>query len=347
MHRQATSTRSISFNEVMNARFLRALLAIAILASAPRVVAAPSPTSVRETLSEPARAAFDEASRLYREKRYVEARDGFLGAHRLSGDARILFNVGVCEKALGQYARAIRTFEQSLAAADRSVDADYAERVAEAIKTLSRYVAVVTVTSTVGGVDFSVDGEPLLENPTSLDAGPHTFMGTKIGYQPASRTVTLTAGKPETVNLDPSPIAAPSAPSGDRPPLGPLATVAHLRVTTDRPGDAITIDGAIVARSGSAIELPPGEHQVVITRSDGGSRTLEILLRENERRDVRVVFEEKKGLSPWWFIGGGVLLAGAVTTAAILLSQPTRFEGSGAGTLSPFVVTASMPGGGQ
>lgn len=383
----------------MNARFGRAILILALLA--PASAAAAEPASVRDALASDARAEFDEASRLYREARYAEARDIFLSTYARSGEPRVLYNVAVCDKALGRYKRAIETLKRSLVTTDRPLPAEYAERVAEAIATLSRYVAFVRVESTVPDVVFLVDGEPLGENPVALETGPHTFVATKDGYEPKTLTLTVRAGQMERIALDPEPSTMPgtakitcagvpaceirvgdevlgNAPitlsrsagsylvratvdgrewSQQRIELqngrdieitltGRTRPTARLRVTTGRADDTITVDGSVAGRSGIGLDLAPGEHHVVIARKDGATRSIDVLLRENETRDLRIELEEKKGFSPWWIVGGGVLLAGAATTVAFLMAQPTKFEGSTAGTLNPFVVPASLFGGG-
>lgn len=383
----------------MNARKSSALVLFALIVTPLPAIAAPASatSSVRDGLPTDAQGKFDDASRLYREARYTEARELFLSAYATSGEPRVLFNVAVCDKALGRYARAIATLKRSLVTTDRALPAEYADRVREAIATLSRYVAFVRVASSVEGVVFIVDGEAVRENPVALETGSHTFVATKDGYEPATTTISVTAGEAEEVTLDPEPSTRPGVAKitcvgvrdceirvgdelvGKAPVtvsrsagsflvrakvegrewsqqridiqngktlevalIGRVMPTAHLRVTTDRGDDTITVDGLLVGRSGIGIELTPGEHRLFIARKDGGaSRSLDILLHENETRDLRVVLEEKKGISPWWFVGGAALLAGAITTAAIVASQPTTFEGSSAGTLNPFVVPAS------
>jgi len=111
--------------------------------------------------------------------------------------------------------------------------------------------------------------------------------------------------------------------------IGVPAPLARLRIMTDRPDDVVTIDA-------------PGEHRVIIARPSGESKTIDVLLRDNETRDLRVALEEKKGVSPWWFVAGGVVLAGATTAVIVVATRPTTFEGNSAGTLNPYVVTASV-----
>lgn len=172
-------------------------------AIAPVAYAEPnSRSSVRESLPTDARGKFDEGLRLYGSAEFAAAREAFLAAHGASGDARVLYNVAVCEKALGQYARAIGTLKRSLAPTDRVLPSDYTQRVAETIATLSRYVAFVTVDASVEGASITVDGEPLRENPVALDAGSHTFVATKEGYERATYVSVTRAGEASRVTID-------------------------------------------------------------------------------------------------------------------------------------------------
>jgi PEGA domain len=385
------------------APFLLASLApLAALALASPAIAAPTAvaSSVRESLGDEARSKFDEGGRLFKESRFAQARDAFLAAYATSGEPRVLYNVAVCDKALGRYARAILTLRKSLAATDRPLPADYTQRAAETIATLSRYVAFVPVEANVEGATITVDGEPLRENPMPMETGPHTVVATKEGYEPVTRQVDIVAGDAQAVRLEldaattpglakvtclgvarcevrvgeetlgTAPVAFSRSPGSylvrafvDGRPwseqrvdvqngrtveialVGGRLPMARLRVTTERADDAIVVDGKKVGASGTEVELPPGEHRLLITRDGGATKSLDLLLRDNETRDVRVTLDEKKGISPWWFVAGGAVLAGAATTAIVLATRPTKFEGNSAGTLPPNVVPAFSGGG--
>ncbi len=127
--------------------------------------------------------------------------------------------------------------------------------------------------------------------------------------------------------------------------VGRPLPMAHLRVTTDQASDVVSVDGSRAGKSGIELELAPGEHRVQISRADGATKSLDVLLHDNETRDLRVTVDlaERKGISPWWYVGGGtVIAASAATVAAVILSsQSTKYEGNAAGTLNPYVVTAS------
>jgi len=373
------------------------VLVVAALAAVPSsALAAP----VRDGLAPAPRAAFDEGARLYKRARFVEARETFLAAFATSGEPRILFNVAVCEKALGRYSRALATLKKSLTTGDHPLPAEYVARASEAIATLSRYVAFVTIDASVEGAAITVDGEPLRETPAALESGTHAISATKDGFEAANATVTVKAGEAQRVMLELSPSVRPGVAKlscagaercelrlGDEVlGLAPLTLtraaggyvvrayvggkpwaeerialangktievaltaralpMARLRVTSDEPEDLVAVDGKQQGKSGGSIELEVGEHRVVLSRADGATKSIDLVLRENESRDLRVSFEKKGGLSPWWFVGGGALVAGVVTTALVVSSsRSTTFQGSSSGTLNPYVVPASTHG---
>lgn len=294
--------------------------------------------SVRETLRDDAREQFDQATRLYQAAEITAARDAFLAVYAQSGDPRVLYNVAVCDKALGRYARAIGTLRSSLSPARAEpLPADYVVRAKDSIAALSRYVAFATLRASVDDAAFAIDGETVLlrDIPAALEPGQHTISATKEGYDKATTTVQVKAGDAIDVLLTLVKSPQPSA-----------ATIARLRVTTDHLGDAITVDDNRAVTSGRDIELPAGEHRVVVARPDGSSKTMDIVLRPNETRDLRIGFgDERKsssaGVSPWWFVLGGSVLAAGAAVGVFFATRPTTFEGSSAGTLNPYVVPAS------
>jgi tetratricopeptide (TPR) repeat protein len=112
---------------------LRTFLALGLVAalSAPSVGFAQSADRaaprVRDALSGEALEAFDRAREHFANGRYADARAEFERAHALSGDARVLYNVAVCDKELGRYARAAARLRQSLATTT-PLSGEYVER---------------------------------------------------------------------------------------------------------------------------------------------------------------------------------------------------------------------------
>ena len=366
-----------------------------------------SAAPVRNSLVPEQRVMFDEASKLYREKRYVDAREGFLNVFSKSGDARVLFNVAVCEKALGRYAEAMASIDRSLSLLGPAATPDFIARATSALEALSAYVGSVRIEANTEGVTFTVDGLASKEAVVRLDSGEHTIVAQKPNFVPASQRVNVVAREQRTIRfelvpVDPNggatvqcdspreclieidgvtlgkaPVRLSRAPGsyrvratvGGRPfgekqielVSGTSTSISivgqslpRLRVVTDRLDDSVTIDGAFVGKGNVEAELFAGEHTVTVASSKGQHRSLDLVLREREIRDVHVTLRDRETdgpadrssrISPWWFIGGAAILAGAAATTIYFATAPTTYEGSGAGSLNPYVVTAGRPGG--
>ena len=183
---------------------------------------------------------------------------------------------------------------------------------------------------------LQVDGVVLGPAPARLarEPGSYRVRATVEGKPFGEKQLDLAVGAPTTVL-----IRAQQLP--------------RLHVRTEHADESVTIDGVLVGQGSLETELFAGEHTVTVTSSKGQRRSIELVLRERESRDVFLALRDserepsvdKSGLSPWWFIGGSAVLLGAAATAVYFALAPTRYEGSGAGSLNPYVVTATHPGG--
>jgi hypothetical protein len=213
-------------------RILAVVLSVCTIATS-----ASAEPPVRDALSGEARESFDEGARLYRDKRPAQAREAFAAAYAKSNDPRVLFNVAVCEKALGRYARAVSTLERSLSLIDPNQNREYAERARNAISTISQYVGKVVIDSKTEGVSIAIDGEPVRERVVTLEIGEHVIEARREGFESETRKVALAAGETVAVAFalkaieqkSSASIACPEAPScvievdGERLGQGPVA----------------------------------------------------------------------------------------------------------------------------
>lgn len=71
--------------------------------------------TLREQLPPDAQKHWDIALALYQRGQWDGARTSFNATYEASKNPRVLFNVAVCEKNLGRYARAIEVFKKELA----------------------------------------------------------------------------------------------------------------------------------------------------------------------------------------------------------------------------------------
>jgi hypothetical protein len=96
----------------------------------------------------------------------------------------------------------------------------------------------------------------------------------------------------------------------------------HGRVAVHAgPGDAIAIDGRVVAGGTWEGELSADTHSVRVTASGKRTFRTDLLVGEGETRelDVRLEPSAAGSLPAWaWIVGGTVLAAGATTAAYFL-----------------------------
>ena len=166
----------------------------------------------------------------------------------------------------------------------------------------------------------------------SLSPGAHEVVVRAPSFRDMRRMVEVTSEQEMLVDV----------------PLERDTRVARLRIAAGA-RDVISIDGRSVGKGSFDGSISAGEHRLVIYRPDAQPETIEVALRENEVRDMRVTIPEKKGgsLPAWVWVLGGAVLVGGASTAIYFAARPTDFEGSSPGTLSPRVIPAAFIRGGQ
>jgi hypothetical protein len=131
-------------------------------------------------------------------------------AYDQSKNPRVLFNVGVCEKNLQHYARAVSRWKQQLTEAEGKLSDDEEKAVRAAIDAVQPYVSTLEVVANEPGATLLVNqeqvGETPLLGPIPIDVGRHSLTLRKDGFQDQTIEVTVATGKPEkvTFNLEPA-----------------------------------------------------------------------------------------------------------------------------------------------
>ncbi len=353
---------------------------------------------VVDVLSGDAKAAFNEARLLFAKQDFAAARQRYQAAYDLSKEPRVLYNVAVCLKEEGKYAKAIRVLQQSVVQGSKA-SREYVERVADTIDTLSPLVATVTVEGLEPGMTLEVDKEVVAPTPQGkflVDAGTRVIVVRKTGFAaqsftrdfpagerfafaaalaplPASLTVVAGGARDASVLLDGRVVGLAPATLSVAPGAHEVVVRApgyrevrrnielssdqenKLDVTLERDRrtarlrvsagdqDTIAVDGTVVGKGAYDAQVSVGEHRVAVTRKDAEPKLLEVALRDDEVRDMRVSLESKKsgGVPAWFWVVGGAVVVGGASTAIFFATRPTEFEGSTPGTLNPKVIPAA------
>ncbi len=177
-----------------------ALLApsLAVVTESPAFAQPAKKRPLRDQLPDEAKKHWDTAVALYQRGQWDGARTSFNAAFDASKNPRVLFNVAVCEKNLGRYARAIDIFKKELAEGKGQLAADEEADVKTQIAGLEQFVATVTIAVSEPGADVFVDdakvGVSPLSGPVSVSVGERHVRVSKGGFADARETIELKAG---------------------------------------------------------------------------------------------------------------------------------------------------------
>ena len=223
---------------------------------APAVEAQPKPTTakpakktVREELPEAAKKEWDAARELLEANDYAGALVEYLRAYEISKNPRVLYNVGICEKNLRHYARAVSRFKQELADGQGKLSAEETQNVKDVISSLETFVSTVEVASNEPGATLFVDNDEAgvtpIVGPIAIDVGPHVLRLHKDGFADASQTVQIAGGSPAKASFTIEPLVKKTA-----------VTVA----VTGAPVANIVIDGVDMGQAPFKGDLAAGRH---------------------------------------------------------------------------------------
>jgi hypothetical protein len=195
---------SVSKRSLISFVVATALIApsIALVAETGASAQQPAPAAkkkpLREQLPEDAKKHWDTALALYQRGQWDGARTSFNAAFDASKNPRVLFNVAVCEKNLGRYARAIEIFKKELAEGKGQLSAEEEAEVRTQITGLEQFVAQVTIDVSEPGADIYIDdakvGVSPLPAPVSAPVGERHIRVSKVGFADARETIELKAG---------------------------------------------------------------------------------------------------------------------------------------------------------
>lgn len=169
-----------------------------------------APTDVRAQLPDPARKAWDAAKQLAGANDYKGALVEFQRAYELSQNPRVLYNVGIIEKLLTHYARAVGAWERELSeGAGKLTPAEIAE-LKNAISIVQQFVTTVDVSSNEPGATLYIDdyevGKTPFTAPVRIDVGKRTLKLAKPGFADSVQQVDVAAGQKTQVTFKLEPL---------------------------------------------------------------------------------------------------------------------------------------------
>ncbi len=237
------------------------LAAALLLAAAPSVAAPPgakpaapagaAPVDVRAQLSDTARRAWDSAKQLAGASDYKGALVEFRRAYDLSHDPRVLYNVGVTEKLLTHYARAVDAWEQELREGAAELGPSEVTEIRNAISIVQQFVTVIDILASEDDATVTIDdvvvGKTPFKGPVHIDVGKRTVKLSKEGFLDSTQTVDAATGQRSAVTFK----------------LEPVSKTAVVTVTVGgAPGATVVIDGKDMGPAPFKGELTAEKHTI-------------------------------------------------------------------------------------
>jgi len=386
-----------------------ALVALALFLGAP--AHAQRPHGVRDELPAEAQHAWDDAKRFYDARQFDGASVEYEKAYELSKNPRVLYNVGVCQKELSHYARAIMTFRRALRDGAGTLSPDETKAINGAITVLESYTTTLSVRTDEPGASVFVDelfvGKTPLDEPVPIDPGearvvrvqkdgfvevrqtlrvdpsskpvldlrlvpvheehkthvsvrvvgppaatisvdgkevgqgsfegdlpadqaatPYTFAASAPGYVELKQSVVLVYGKPLKLTLA-------MIPERHEGLLHLTVSPRDASIEVDRqPVDVTSWDGKLAAGAG---------HHLVVKRPGYVTRETEVVLADDQKRDIEVSLDREKSDTLWWVTGAAVVVAGGAVLSYFLFRTADQAPVEGTLRSAPVMTSVRLP----
>ncbi|MCC6217736.1 MAG: PEGA domain-containing protein [Polyangiaceae bacterium] len=286
-------------------------------AEAPEAPPAPAPLS--DTLTGTAKAEYEAGKLLFQDGDAAGALVKFKVAYDESKDARLLWNMAACEKALRHYAKVEGLVARYLAEGGALLtEQDQADAKA-LLEAIQPFVGQLEIAVSEADAEVFVDDESLgrspLAAPVKVDIGKRRVRVAKDGFKPFQADQDVTGGAPVKVEAK-------------------LALIVHegkLKVTA-RPGQTIRVDGKVVGKGSWEATLASGSHTVRVTAPGMQPYDTSVVVEDEKTATVAATLErvpppqkqpprEESGSGLGYWIAGGVAVV-ALGVAGFFVLQP-------------------------
>lgn len=243
---------------------LRIALSLSILLAVGglTMVLAPTHAVAQEGDMEKAKRNFKQGKKLYQKGDFEKAAESFLTAYELSDRGELLYNIGQSYRKAGNLQKAEKYFQKYL---DENPDANNEEKVVDVLieiqQKLAERMATIDIDTDKSGLEVYVDDdkEPRCKTPCSISVAPGERTIRIEGGEMEPYTETLTVAKAESRSLEPA-----------------LGTEAPGRLALRTGGDGggrveIAGQGSHSLPLSEPLELEPGDHELTVTDTSGGT----------------------------------------------------------------------------
>jgi hypothetical protein len=285
-----------------------------------------------------ARAEYVRGNELAKSAQWALALAAFERSRELRPHPLTTYNLGVCERALGNLIRARSLFSKAVGEGAKDASQFPASRLEDARGYMAEIDAsLVQLDVTIDPEDalLAVDGRPLESVPReggatqlvagiaragaptkvpgprfaiAVDPGTHVFRVQAPGYGDVTVTKTYAPGAKDKLDLV-------------------LARLpATVRVSADVPSSIVTVNGADVGFAPVQVSRPAGSYRVVVRKEGFETFSTDLAVRPGQEVDLpaKLPPERIPLTKRWWFWGAiaGVVAGGAALTYALTREDP-------------------------
>lgn len=235
------------------------------------------PEVLASALPESAKPHFWAAMNLYEANDFRGALLKFQLAYDHSSDPRLLWDIAICEKALGHYARALPLVQRYLSEARAFISEADRESAEELANAIADFVGPVRIECSQPGATVLIDDEEIGTTPltgaTPVDMGKHKITVRKRGFRELTQQVRVLGPTPEqhlTFRLE-----------RDIPASTLEVTAGH--------GQTITLDDTVVGYNRWEGLVSPMKHRVRVSGAGYKPKEVQVDLSDGRRASVWVV----------------------------------------------------------
>lgn len=291
---------------------------------------------------------YAEGLKHYQENQWADALEFLNRSAMLRPHPWTLYNIGMCERAMGRYLRARQAFVQAQSkqgAFGGALSRAQGRQLEEYLQESERMVAHIMVKIEPISALIAVNGRPLessngvylagTRNPGPgeplpsasfemlVDAGSHTLILSGAGLQDQVLRETFAPGQTRTLAL-----RIDQLPS-------------RLQITADRPGAIAEVDGgtrglSILRQVPLMIEGDAGRYQIKVRKPGFIPYQAQLMLRPGQVTDIKANLPIYKPplYKKWWFwVGGVAILGGIAGLTAGLATPPPPYDGGSTGVV--------------
>lgn len=313
-----------------------------VVLSASLALAPGSPDDARPPASAKKLAAahYRRGVTLYKETNYPAALAEFRAAYQALPNWQVLFNIGLCERRLFKYGRALISLNRYLTEGGPRVARERRAAVAQELEQIRALTALVSIEVDGPPAALFIDQEPYGETPlpqaVPLGSGRHVVRAERDGHEPDEKTIAVVFGQPQVVRLAPRSLAAQPV---------------RVKVETQPPGAMVHVDGAAPVAGPTTLALSPGTHEVLVKADGFSPLRIDVLVQPGVPRTVTAALVPLAALTPPAIVPTVVAarpfpaLGVSLLTGGVLAGALGLFFGLEAKSLGQKVTALSATGG--